>query len=281
MSIQLNAVPKFDQATEYSIVWNRRLIEKLKFNNLYELIEHQVTRKNFEKFAPQADLFIFYDHGNQNALIAQGAVENLVDSNNVELLRGASVYTMCCLAAKKLGAEAYRKGVKHWWGYTEAFSFIPTSEEVYSDLANLGLILIQEENMCWNDAIAEVKLAYDNAIEENDENNGDPWVSITLAWDKDALVCWSGKNPPPTTCTFRATGIKLFGKAGQHISRKMALSVALFLVSYGISLLDFTYQVFQLKNSWWSIEGGYLGFAGMLVSTYFAILEYLKSLERY
>ena len=262
--LKLNFCPDFDSATKYSFKWNQRLIAALNCSNITELLEKDATRANFEKYALDADLFIFYDHGGKAGLVAQGGLSFAVDSRNVDLLRGAEVYTMCCLTAKGLGAEAYRKGIKVWWGYTENFSFIPSSEEIYSELANMGLLLVKNNGMDWTDAFYDVQAAFDAAIAKNDAENGDPWVSVTLVADRDALVCWTDETPPPTDCTFRQLGINVFGRAGNKISRLTAVSFIAFLIFWGYGLHDAGHHVYQLKGTPLSLEGVYVGFAGML-----------------
>lgn len=274
--LTLNSAPRFDDATQYSFRWNRKLIEDYGVTDITELLEDDATPENFNRNASGINLFIFYDHGDRNGLVAQGGKEYLVDSSNVERLRGAEVYTMCCLTAKGLGADAYRKGVKIWWGYTKVFSFIPQSEEIYCELSNLGLLLVKKDGLDWNKALDKVKESFTAAIEKNDEENGDPWVSITLLNDRDALVCWTEQNPPPTTCVFRKMAINYLGSAGHRLTRKSALSFIAFIAFWGFGLHDAGHHIWELKGTAISLEGVYVGFTGMLLSFLFYTKEHIR-----
>lgn len=223
----LNVAPRFDAATEYSYKWNRRLMKELE-TSCVELLGNNATRAMFEA-AIKADPFnlvIFYDHGDKGELIASGGREALLDRSNVGLVGAKEVYTMCCLAAKDLGPEAYRAGARVWWGYTKVFSFMPQHEEIYSRLSNLGLILVRKGGRSWMAAHKEVVTEFTREI----ENATDPWVEATLINDRDCLVVWCDENVPDTSCPFRAAGVELFGKAGNHISRTFALYVLLYLM---------------------------------------------------
>lgn len=227
--VDLNVAPDFDEATHYSYRWNRALIDELGTDPI-ELLGIEATRQNFEEAINEANIetMIFYDHGSETGLVADGAHEYLLDKNNDKLVAGKYVYTMCCLAAKDLGADAYRKGAKAWWGYTEEFSFMPQNEQVYQRLSNLGLILIKKQNMSYMSAWAEVVTEFDREIEAAT----DPWTEMTLINDRDALVVWCDDNQPSTQCMFRKMGIDLFGKAGHHISRMFAVYVLVGGIGY-------------------------------------------------
>jgi len=278
----LNVAPKFDVATEYSYRWNRRLLEELG-EPAVELLEEDATREKTEEILKERrdiDLFIFYNHGVEDALIEQGG-GHLIDGGNVHLLRGKEVYTMCCLAAKKLGAEAYRKGVKAWWGYTDTFVFVTTDEEVFGRLANMGLILRRRERLSWDECLKRVREAYDEEIEKRREG-GNPWTVIALVHDRDALVCWWDGNPPPSECAFRGLAVRLLGRAGQKLSRDTVLAWAIFFISFGVSLHDYCHALWEVGGypEILSPQGGYIGFLGMLLAFLYLMKEHVKWLGR-
>ena len=271
----LGAAPQFDEVTKFSLRWHERLYEKLK-GETFELKGEDATRANFNKAVQEhdPDIITFFDHGNEIALIDNNQA-HLLDSGNLDLVKGRVVYTMCCLAAKKLGADAYRSGCKAWWGYTKNFSFTTTDEEIFGRLANMGLLLRLEQNISWNAAIKAVKEAYDKEIDRLEEEGGNPWTIITLINDRNCLVCWYSENEPTTDCPFRMLGIALFGKAGQRISRAAGISLAIFIVSYTVALKDF----FTVKGNLAYGEGGYMGFLGMLFAFILGSKEYLRWLN--
>ncbi|GAJ02249.1 unnamed protein product, partial [marine sediment metagenome] len=213
----VGAAPCFDLPTEFSIKWHERLYEQLK-GETFELKEEEATRTKFNKAIHDhdPDIITFFDHGSEVALIDNNHA-NLLDSGNLDLVKGREVYTMCCSAASILGKDAYRAGCKAWWGHTKPFSFITTDEEIYGRLANMGLLIRLDTGASWNEVIEEVKDAYDEEIDRLEKEGGNPWTVITLINNRNCLVCWHDGNPPPTTCPFRMMGVALFGKAGQRI----------------------------------------------------------------
>ena len=53
-----------------------------------------------------------------------------------------------------------------------------------------------------------------------------------------------------------------------------------FFVSYGVALHDFAHQVWELKGTVISLEGGYIGFLGMLLAFLYLMKEHVKWLGR-
>jgi len=276
----LNCAPRWDgdEAVQHSYRWNRALADEIKAE-MHDLLEDDCTRENFEEHASKTSLLIFYDHGSETGLVAQGGNSYLVDSLNVSMLKGAEVYTMCCSAAKQLGKRAFRSGVEAWWGYTKPFAFMVEDEGIFCTLANLGLKLRKGGGLSWIEAVEGVKDATDEEVERIQEEGGNPWTIITLINNKNALVCWCAENPPDSDCTFRSMGIKIWGLAGHKITRLFALSSALGLIGYGIALHDFSHQVWELKGTSISLEGGYIGFLLMFLANWVAMKEYVKSLS--
>jgi len=276
----LEVAPCFDEVTEYSLEWSRRLHEELGEERT-SCLREEAVRESFEDYVREYDpeLITFYGHGVEDALVGNDQ-RPLMDNRNVGLARGREVYTMCCLAAKRLGADAYRKGCRAWWGYTEAFIFVTTDEEVFGRLANLGLLLRRKQGLSWEECVRRVKKAYRKEIDAR-RDGGNPWTVIALVHDRDALVCWSSGNEPPSECAFRQLAITLLGSAGQKISRSFAISFALFFASWGVAIHDFAHQVWELKGTILSPEGGYLGFIGMIAAILFLTREHIKWLQRY
>ena len=267
----LEVAPCFEEVTEYSLRWSQRLYEDLDEKHVSCLREDAV-RDTFKDYIKEYDpeLVTFYNHGSENALIGNDETP-LLDSRNADLLNGREMFTMCCLAAKKLGPEAYRKGCKAWWGYTKVFSFVTTDEAIFSELANMGLVLRRREHLSWEDCVSRVKEAYNVEIEKG----GNPWTIISLINDRDALVCWTNANQPPSECAFRNMGIKIFGTAGQKLSKSAVYSIIVFYAAWGYGV----YSVYQLKGSNVVLEGIYTALALMFLSPIIILKEYLKRLK--
>ena len=277
--MNLEVAPCFDEVTKYSIRWSQALHEELGERRV-SCCREEAVRQGFEDYVKRynPELITFYNHGTEDSLI--GNDENpLLDSGNVGLINGREMYTMCCLAAKRLGAEAYRKGARAWWGYTETFIFTTTDEAIFGQLANLGLILRRKKGRTWDESVKEVKEAYNEKIERLREG-GNPWTVIALVHDRDALVCWTDTSPPPSDCYARRLAIRVLGTPGQHLSKTAVAALALFFASWGYALHDFGHQVWELKDTALSLKGGYIGFAGMLVAIILLSREYISWLGK-
>jgi len=279
----LNVAPKWDVATEYSYRWNRRLMEELGEPAL-ELLEGDATRERVEEVLRErrdVDVLIFFGHGTEDGLVEQGGAGYVIDGKNVHLLRGREVYTLACLWGKKGGVEAYRKGAKAIWAYTDTFVFVTTDEEVFGRLANMGLILRRKEHLSWDECLKRVREAYDEEIEKRREG-GNPWTVIALVHNRDALVCWWDLNPPPAECRFRELVVRLLGRAGQKLSRDTVLAWMMFFVSFGVALHDYCHALWEVGGypEILSPQGGYIGFLGMLLAFLYLMKEHVKWLGR-
>lgn len=202
----LLAAPKFDEATLYSHLWSLRLATELGLTELDKvLLEDDATRKNFEREIPNHNLFVFYDHGDEDSLVAQGGQENMLDLENVGLVADKEVYTLACLSAKRLGVEAWRKGAV-FWGYTDVFGFTTSDEEIFCEAQNAGLILKRKEGLYWPTALERAKEKFNELIDKTE----DPWAKTWLRHNRDCLVCYNGEAPK-SSCFWRNLAIRLFG----------------------------------------------------------------------
>lgn len=270
--ILLEVAPQFDDVTVYSLRWSQRLHEELGEKHVSCLREDAV-RDNFKDYVKEYDpkLITFYDHGNETSLIGND-MKPLLDSRNADLLNGREMYTMCCLAAKKLGPEAYRKGCKAWWGYTKVFSFVTTDEEMFGRLGNMGLILRRKEHLSWEDCVSRVTDAYNEEIGKG----GGPWTIISLINNRDALICYTDANQPPSDCAFRRLGIRIFGTAGQKLSKSVVIAMIVYYSSWGFGV----YSICQLKGHHAVLEGVYTALALMFLTPIIVLKEYVKWLGK-
>jgi len=265
--------PTFDIPTKYSFKWGGRLIEDLGIEDYIDLAGDLATRKNTEKALkenPNAD-FIFYNHGDEQGLLAQDGKGYVIDKRNNSLLQGRVAYSMACLWGKDGGADTYRKGAKAVWSYTKIFSFVTTDEAIFCRLANMGLILRRREHLSWEDCVSRVKEAYNVEIEKG----GNPWTVISLINDRDALVCWTDANQPSSDCDFRNMGIRLFGTAGQKLSKSLVIATIAYYTSWGYGV----YSVCQLKGSNVVLEGVYTTLALMFLLPIVLLREHIRWLK--
>jgi len=254
--------PRFDEATEYSYKWCKHLVAELE-QPYVGLFEDSATRENFERNVENHYVIVFYDHGDEKGLLAQGGHTYVIDKKNDYMLKGKIVYTMACLWGSDGGIDAWKKGAKVVWAYKDVFAFTNTEEELFMECANYGLILYYREGKSWEEIYEEAVKKFDEAIEKAK----DGWTKIWLRHDRDALVCYTENNPPPTsTCMFRRFAIKLLGaKRAWKIRKVKLIGTVLSLIGYGIALHDFSHQVWELKGTVLSVEGGYVGFTLLLL----------------
>jgi len=132
--------PKFDSATEYTFAFADEILEWCQQAGIEvtELAEEDAVRpaveNALERFNPE--IFVFYDHGDKDALIGQDG-KAVIDIKNCDRLAGKEVFTLACLSAKDLGPEVWRKGGTYW-GYTEVVSFATDSLPEFQEAFNCG-----------------------------------------------------------------------------------------------------------------------------------------------
>jgi hypothetical protein len=235
----LAVAPCFDEASTYSFSWYERLRDAVKDKvQLTELLREMASRSAFEAslevFKP--DVITFYDHGSEDCLCAQDGTECVLDSHNVDKVSGKIIYTMACLSARTLGAEAWKRGCVYV-GYVEAFTFTTQDEQLFCQAANSGFIAYVEGETGW----AKIKALMVEAFNKAMEQTADPWSQIWLQWDRDALKIYApGVDTPETRCAFRKAAITLFGpKLGWKLNRTFPISVAIYAFGLGVAIHDF------------------------------------------
>ncbi len=254
--------PRFDEATQYSYKWTYNLVKEI--GKPFEpLFIHDATRENFEEKVGKHSIIVFYNHGDEKGLYAQGGKEYIIDKNNNHLLKGKIIYTMACLWGSDGGIDTWKKGAKVVWAYKDVFAFTNYEEELFMECANYGLILYFKTDMSWDEIYKEAIKKFDEAIKKAK----DGWTKIWLRHDRDALVCYTESNPPQTSkCMLRRIAIRLLGAdVAWKLKKAKIIGMLLALIGYGIALHDFAHQVWELKGTSISLEGGYIGFLLLLL----------------
>ncbi|MEM3646829.1 MAG: hypothetical protein QW334_01605 [Thermofilum sp.] len=200
--------PRFDNATQYSFLWARRLLEKVEGKlAVVFLPEDLATRDYALANMDNKEAVVFYDHGSDDCLYAQGGEECIFTSGDAHLFRNTLLYTMACLAARKLGATVYANG-GFFVGYYEPFSFVVNEEERFSRAANSGFIAWAEGERDF----AKIKQTMVDAFNAEIDSTQDAWAKVWLRYDRDALRVYApGVDTPSSTCPFRSILIKIFG----------------------------------------------------------------------
>jgi hypothetical protein len=233
----LGVAPCFDEASHYSFKWFERLRDAIKGKvELQELLREMAVRSafeaNVEAFKP--DAIVYYNHGGEDCLCAQDGTTCVLDSENVDKVAGKIIYTMACLSARKLGAQAYTRGCVYV-GYVEAFTFTTDNEQLFCQAANSGFIAYVEGETDWAKIKAVMVEAFNHAMEQTN----DPWSRMWLQWDRDALRIYApGVDVPETKCIFRKAAIALLGpKIGWRLGRKYGLSILLLGIDFNCGFL--------------------------------------------
>ena len=197
----IGAAPKFDNATEYSFPWYKQeisyLLDTLGQWDLTDSFEIGMAVSTYVHAAlreKKPDLFIFYDHGNENHLIGNNH-QSLMNASNLHLLKNCSVYTMCCLAAKVLGVKAIHQGTLEWWGYTENYTFTYDAIKEHGDISGYGLRTAHIKGLALKNVVEEARqYFYDKADELR--ANGKTIAAAVIVRNAQALVCWHSGNVP-------------------------------------------------------------------------------------
>jgi len=269
--------PVFDDITPYSYEWSREICKKLveKGYEVADLSGDRISRNEVEVHLPDTDIFVFYDHGSENALWGSRD-ESVINLNNCKMLAEKECYTMACLSAKRLGVEIWRNKAKYFWGYYEVFSFTTDALEEFKEFANKGLLLRLEGKPI--DECLRLTKALGYELSRKLSSAGKYIASVCMKRNADALRCYNAETPT-TRCMFRALALKVFGRKGWFISRLRGLTTLIFGIGFGISLHDFAHQVYQLKGTVLSMEGGYIGFALVLLAFIIEFKDFLRGLN--
>jgi hypothetical protein len=276
----LAVAPEFDTASEYSFLWWERLREAIKGKvELQELLRDMAVRSafetNVETFNP--DAIVYFNHGGEDCLCAQDGATCVLDSKNVDKVAGKIIYTMACLSAAKLGAEAWKRGCIYI-GYVETFTFTVADEQLFCQAANSGFIAYVQGKTDW----AEIKALMVEAFNKAMEQTSDPWAKMWLQWDRDALRIYTpGVDTPETKCIFRKAAITLFGpKIGWKLSRTFPVSVAAFFAGFGLTLHDLWSEIIGPPGNPLRIHGGYVGLALMSAGFLLAYYQVAVALKK-
>lgn len=237
-----------------------------------DLPAEKALRKNVDKSCrehPDA-MLIFYDHGNEDLLMGNDGIP-VIDLDNVDLLSNREVYTMACLSAKTLGVIAYvDHKCKSFWGSVDVVSLTTDAIESFKEAFNYGLIQ-RLKGLSWKECLESTKEKMAEIINRLIEA-GKLIAATCLSYDRDILVCYDGGSPAPSICPFRNLGIKLFGRVGSRLSRKIAVSILTFGLGMGVMLGGY-HEIL-------SLQGFYFGFLAVLGSFILATYEYAQWLRK-
>jgi len=278
----LAVAPCFDEASEYSFKWYERLREAVKGKiELDELLKESATRENFERalniFKPE--VIVYYNHGSEDCLCAQGGRECVLDSKNLWKASRKVIYSMACLSAKKLGAEAYMSYGCIYVGYVGEFAFTAKDEQYFCGAANSGFIAYANGEGDWGKIKAIMVEAFNRAIDVVD----DVWSKMLLRWDRDALRVYApNADQPKAECPLRRLAVRLLGSIGWKISRMHAVGWIFFLVGYGITMHAIASELYY-KGGYAEIlkpQGEWIGLSLILLGFILLVRDYIVCIRK-
>lgn len=290
--------PEFDAATYYSHEWCGHKIEEAeeKDHSVRDLPRSDANRSDFEEnmrnFNPHA--FIFYDHGDEDCLVAQGGMGCVVNSGNAYYLKGRLVYTMACLSAKRLGETVHEEGGLTYWGHDDVVGFVTTALQAFEESLSIGLSQLLEDRTV-KQALEKTGETYEEWITHYTEGDGKdeedaPIIAAYLEHDYEHTRVIGELNitlsqipeppipePTPIPCPFRRAAVKIFGSAGYKIPRKYGISLLLFAGG----LIGYTHD----RISEWATLGYRLhsmdaGVAALAVAFITVSFDFIKWLQR-
>jgi len=282
--------PIFDDVTQDCHEESREALAYIadKFEIVEDLHGRSVTRKEVEAVLLREGVNLaFWDHGSEDGLWGTPD-EKIIDLQNCSILKGKEVFASACSFGKKGGVEAWKEGAKAVLCYKEVVVYTTDAKEEFCEAFNYP-ICRRADGFSWLDCLNKTKQKMTELIDKL-VAAGKSMAAGALLWDRDNLVCYTPDNPPEedvTDCPFRKLAIKTLGsQIGWRIPRSAGIS--LFLFMFGMFMLgvlghDFIHQVWELKGTWWSIEGGYIGLIGCLLalpaSYLLVIWRYMKKLK--
>lgn len=120
-------------------------------------IEFALSAYNNSKF-----LFISFLHGNEDAMYISN--EKIVSSDNAYFFTNAFCYTFSCYCGKKLATILLQNSACVFWGYIDKAYSVSDYEEVFADMAILGLTyFLQNESV--DNAFNKVQEEYTKKID--------------------------------------------------------------------------------------------------------------------
>lgn len=268
MSSWITVHPSFDEVTEITDDEAKDAIAYMRAHNVevIDLPDEKAVRENVERALeenPNANV-AHWNHGSPEAWIGDDE-KPVLDLKNVKLLKGKEAFASNCSSAEKVGKEAHKQGCVYF-GYEDIVSFTTDALPEFQEAFNFWIKRRLDGLSPW-EAFLKTREKMTELIDHL-YKTGRILASFCMRRVRDIVVCYTPDHPPEESdCRFRKTAIRLWGPTvAWRITRKFPIAVALFFMGFGIALHDFAHQVWELKGTVLSLEGGYLGFVFIIVS---------------
>ena len=187
--------PKFDDATQYTFAFAEEILEWCRQAKIdvVELAEGEAVKSRVEEELKKgADLFIFYDHGDEDCLVGQDE-KPVIDLSNCNWLAGKDVYTLACLSAKKLGVEVWRQKGRYW-GYNQVVGFTTDALPEFKQSFNCGFAYLFIERVPHGAALDKARETFDQLATAL-VSEGKIMAAIYMRKNRESLVDYNAHGP--------------------------------------------------------------------------------------
>jgi hypothetical protein len=102
-----------------------------------DLVGAQATRANIEQVIGQAEVAVYFGHGQDKQL---GRTAALVDTANIGRAKGAVVIAVCCDSSIALGKDAIAQGVDCYVGFDDILVVYHGNTSLFGSVFNVALV---------------------------------------------------------------------------------------------------------------------------------------------
>lgn len=246
--------PVFDDVTEITYDEAQDFFDYLKEKgkSCIDLAREEAILENVEEVLIENPTISIYhaDHGSPDKIWGNDE-RPVIDLKNVHLLEGKEIFNNNCSSAKKLGVEAWKKGCKAFFGYTDVFIFTTDALEEFKIATTFGPKR-RVDGLSLKDCLEKTK---EKMIELRDDliKAGKALAAACMTRDHDILVCYN-TEPPSSDCRVRRLAIRAFGpRIGWRLSKKFTISVALIILLLFIACQFHDVGGGQMDMMYWDV----------------------------
>ena len=262
------AAPQFDEVTNYTLDEAEDAIDYLEALDIdYIAFLDADALKSLVVDAlrkyPEAN-FAHWNHGSEDAIYGDDE-QPIIDLNNADLLYERECFNSNCSSAVRLGVKVWQGG-GIFQGYKGVVSFTTDAAEEFKEAFNFAFKR-RVDGFELPDCIGMMK-EHMTALADDLVASGNIIAGACMRADRDLLVCYNAEEPSEdtTTCPIRRLGIRLFGRLGWFISRRLAIGVAAQWAGLALMVHDYIEACgkidypYQIQGFWWGALAAAIGF---------------------
>lgn len=246
--------PVFDEVTEITFDEAQDFINFLKEKGTshIDLAKEEAILENVEEVLVENPTISIYhaNHGSEDKIWGNDG-RPVIDLNNVHLLEGKEIFNNNCSSAKKLGVEAWKKGCKAFFGYTDVFMFTTDALEEFKIAVTYGPKR-RVDGLSLKECLETTK---EKMTELRDKliKAGKALAAACMTKDRDILVCYN-TEPPTSDCPVRRLAVRAFGpKIGWKLTKKFTISIALIVLLLLIACQFHDVGGHQMDMMFWDV----------------------------